>query len=125
MSFPDDDEWVDDQAREPFGHLPGALPVQPADELIDPRVAGSVLPVRPPSSAAAIPHRYRRSASASVLAAGLLGLREAVDPGPVEDEIVLEQPASPSDGDGPFEVYLDPDDPSASMVVIRDPHDLN
>lgn len=120
-----DDEWVDEWAPEPFGHLPGTLPDQPVDELLDPRVAGSVLPVRPPSSASAIPHRYRRSASASVLAAGLLGLREVVDPVPNEDEVVLEQPAAAADDDGPIEVYLDPDDPSASMVVIRDPHDLN
>ena len=27
--------------------------------------------------------------------------------------------------DRAVEVYLDPDDPSASMVVIRDPHDSN
>jgi hypothetical protein len=119
------DDWADDGAQEPFGHLPGTAPVQPVDELLDPRVAGSVLPVRPPSSASAIPHRYRRSASASVLAAGLLGLREVVDPVPRDDEVVLEQPASPTDDDGPIEVYLDPDDPSASIVVIRDPHDLN
>lgn len=110
---------------EPFGTLPSEAPPQPPDELLDPRAMGSVLPVRPPSSANAIPSRYRRSASASVLAAGLIGLRDVIDPAKVEDETVIEQDA-PDDGPpGSMEVYLDPDDPAASIVVIRDPADLN
>ena len=31
--------------EEPFGVLPGELPPQPPDELLDPRVTGAVLPV--------------------------------------------------------------------------------
>lgn len=112
--------------EEPFGHLPDpdALPEDDADELIDPRVGGSVLPVRPPSSATAIPRRYRRSAGASVLAAGLLGLREVIDPAK-KDESVMEQEADQSVTDRAMEVYLDPDDPASSMVVIRDAADDN
>ena len=111
--------------EEPFGTLPGELPPQPEDELLDPRVVGSVLPVRPPDSAHRIPSRYRRSAGASVLAAGLIGLRDVIDPAKVDDGTVIEQPAEDLAPSGPVEVYLAPDDPSASMVVIRDPSDLN
>lgn len=110
---------------EPFGILPGEAPPQPPDELLDPRLVGSVLPVRPPSSAAQIPSRYRRSASASVLAAGLIGLREVIDPAKGDDGTVIEQAASDDAPDREMEVYLDPDDPTASIVVIRDPADLN
>ncbi len=110
---------------EPFGALPGDLPPQPEDELLDPRAFGTVLPVRPPSSAQRIPSRYRRSAGASVLAAGLIGLREVIDPSKGDDDPVIEQDAAESDLDRPIEVYLDPDDPSASIVVIRDPADMN
>ena len=111
--------------EEPFGTLPGELPPQPEDELLDPRVAGSVLPVRPPDSAHRIPSRYRRSAGASVLAAGLIGLRDVIDPAKVDDGTVIEQPADDLAPSGPVEVYLDPDDPAASIVVVRDPADLN
>ncbi len=109
---------------EPFGVLPGELPTQPLDELLDPRAMGTVLPVRPPRSAQGIPRRYRRSAGASVLAAGLIGLRDVIDPAK-RDEPVVEQEAAGTLPDRPIEVYLDPEDPSASIVVIRDPADLN
>lgn len=83
-----------------------------------------VLPVAPPPTAARIPSKYRQSAGASILAAGLLGLRDVIEP-PKDDKPVVEQYADEGDGDRPIEVYLDPDDPAASVVVIRDPADLN
>ena len=83
-----------------------------------------VLPVRPPATADRIPSRYRRSAGASVLAAGMLGLRDVIEP-PKDDKPVVEQFADEGDGDRPIEVYLDPDDPAASIVVIRNPADSN
>ena len=83
-----------------------------------------VLPVRPPSTADRIPSKYRRSAGASMLAAGLLGLRDVIEP-PKDDKPVVEQFADEGGGDRPIEVYLDPDDPSASVVVIRNPADSN
>jgi len=110
---------------EPFGALPDDLPPQPEDDLLDPRSLGTVLPVRLPSSAQRIPLRYRRSAGASMLAAGLIGLREVIDPAKGGDEPVIEQEEANSDVERPIEVYLDPDDPSASIVVIRDPADMN
>ena len=95
------------------------------DDAPDPRAVGSVLPVQPPSSANEIPSRYRRSTSGALLAAGLIGLREVIDPAKVTDESVTEQAAPDDAGPGSMEVYLDPDDPAASIVVIRDPADLN
>jgi len=110
---------------EPFGALPGDLPPQEEDDLLDPRALGTVLPVRPPSSAQRIPARYRNSAGASMLAAGLIGLRDVIDPAKGGDDPVIEQEAADSDLERRLEVYLDPDDPSASIVVIRDPADMN
>lgn len=83
-----------------------------------------VLPVEPPSSASRIPSKYRRSAGASMLAASLLGLRDVIEP-PKDDEPVVEQEAAEGERNRPIEVYLDPDDPAASIVVIRDPADSN
>jgi hypothetical protein len=97
------------ETDEPFGHLPepGPEPAAPVEV-----VRGH------------IPHRYRRSAGASMLAAGLIGLREVIEP-PKDDRPVVEQYADDGDRERPVEVYLDPDDPAASMVVVRDPNDLN
>ena len=83
-----------------------------------------LLPVAPPAYATQIPSRYRQSASASILAAGLLGLRDIIEP-PKDARPVIEQHTGDDDPDRPVEVYLDPDDPSASLVLIRDPHDSN
>lgn len=111
----------DDDLDEPFGHLPVPHDGIGGDaEIPLPRV----LPVAPPLSADRIPDRYRRSASASVLAASLLGLRDIIEP-PDEDEVVIDQHADDDQGTRAIEVYLDPDDPAASLVVIRDPADLN
>jgi hypothetical protein len=119
----------------PFGHLPehaedpdvGPRDVDPLLEeaaAVDPRLAGTVLPVRPPSSAHRIPSRYRQSAGASVLAAGLIGLRDVIDPAR-HDETVIEQEAAEDEVSREVQVFLDPDDPGASMVVIHDPADSN
>jgi hypothetical protein len=111
--------------EEPFGTLPGELPPQPPDELLDPRLGGTVLPVQPPTSAHHIPSRYRRSAGASMIAAGLIGLRDVIDPAKGDDGTVIEQQVDDVDTARSVEVYLDPDDPASSVVVIRDPADLN
>lgn len=71
-----------------------------------------------------IPHRYRRSGGASMLAAGMIGLRDILE-SPKDDRPVVEQHTNDDDIERPIEVFLDPDDPSASMVVIRDPSDNN
>jgi hypothetical protein len=57
-----------------------------------------------------------------VLAAGLFGLRDALEGRPEREEpaIVAEAPSRPH---GDIELFLDPDDPSKSTVVIHHPHD--
>jgi hypothetical protein len=93
------------------------------DEELGP-AAPKVLPIAPPRSAAQLPSRYRQSAGASLLAAGLLGLRDVIEP-PKDDRPVLEQHAADDDPDRPVEVYLDPDDPASSLVVIRNRFEAN
>ena len=101
--------------EEPFGFLP----VDAVDPLLD---DGEPKPVE--VERGHIPHRYRRSAGASMLAAGMIGLREILE-SPKDDRPVVEQHTDGDDRKRPIEVFLDPDDPSASMVVIRDPSDNN
>jgi hypothetical protein len=63
--------------------------------------------------------RFRRSAVGSVVAAGLLGLRDALEGRPETEETVLDAEAPgapPPDG---IELYLDPDHPERSVAVIH------
>jgi hypothetical protein len=63
--------------------------------------------------------RFRHTAVGSVLAAGLLGLRDALEGRPEREETVMEADAPgapPPDG---LELFLDPDDPTRSVVVIH------
>ena len=58
------------------------------------------------------------------MAAGMIGLRDILE-SPKDDRPVVEQQTDDDDIERPIEVFLDPDDPSASIVVIRDPADNN
>jgi hypothetical protein len=125
--------------EEPFGFLPSE-PDPVIDSSVDPRGTPSLdldsdprlaaadpheaqpLPAQPPRGH--IPHRYRRSGGASMLAAGMIGLRDILE-SPKDDRPVVEQHTNDDDIQRPIEVFLDPDDPSASLVVIRDPADDN
>ena len=64
--------------------------------------------------------RFRRSAVGSVVAAGLLGVRDALEGRPKQEEvtIVSEAPAQPVDH---IELVLDPDHPDRSFAVIHRP----
>jgi hypothetical protein len=65
--------------------------------------------------------RFARSAPGSVLAAGLLGLRDALEGRPEREQPVMSAEApSPSRADG-IEVVLDPDHPERRMVIIHRP----
>lgn len=64
--------------------------------------------------------KFRHTAVGSVLAAGLLGLRDVFEGRPEAEETVLEAdaPGAPLDG---IELFLDPDHPERSIVVIHPP----
>jgi len=95
------------------------------EELYGPDAPPTVVPSPElPRSADRIPAKYRKSAGASLLAAGLLGLRDILEP-PKDDRPVVEQHADDDQPERPIELYLDPDDPSRSTVVIRNPADDN
>ena len=100
---------------EPFGFLP---------EDPDPNEAAVAEPLPVEAKRGHIPHRYRRSGGASMLAAGMIGLRDILE-SPKDDRPVVEQHTNDDDIERPIEVFLDPDDPASSLVVIRDPADNN
>jgi len=63
--------------------------------------------------------KFRHTAVGSVLAAGLLGIRDVMEGRPEKEETVMEAEAPgapPPDG---IELFLDPDDPTRSVVVIH------
>ncbi|HEY7105658.1 MAG TPA: hypothetical protein VH986_04605 [Acidimicrobiia bacterium] len=67
--------------------------------------------------------RFKRSAAGSVVAAGLLGLRDALEGRPEREEVVIvgEAPtAPPPDG---IDVVLDLEHPERSVVYVWDPAD--
>ncbi|HEY6318172.1 MAG TPA: hypothetical protein VI462_09845 [Acidimicrobiia bacterium] len=63
--------------------------------------------------------RFRRGAVGGVIAAGLLGLRDALEGRPERDDIeIVGQAPQPHDGQA-FDLLLDPDHPENSVAVIR------
>jgi hypothetical protein len=64
-------------------------------------------------------HKFRRTATGTVLAAGLLGVADALE-GPRDEEvaIVTEYTGEPPFSD-PIVLRLDPDAPEDSIVLVR------
>jgi hypothetical protein len=62
--------------------------------------------------------RFRRGAVGSVVAAGLLGLRDALEGRPEREEVTIVSEA-PEHDPAPIDVQLDPDHPEQSVVVVR------
>lgn len=58
----------------------------------------------------------RRSATGAVLTAVALGLREALEPKREEPGIVM---PAPEDDFEPVDLFLDPDSPEGTWVIIR------
>jgi hypothetical protein len=66
--------------------------------------------------------RFRRSTVGSVLAAGMLGLRDVLEPQKKEEAaIVSEAPTRPDDQR--VRLLLDPEHPERSVVILRKPAD--
>jgi hypothetical protein len=66
--------------------------------------------------------RFRRSASGAVVAAGLLGLRDALEGRPEKEEVTIvnEAPAAPPRD---LEIVIDFDHPERSVAVVHHPED--
>ena len=66
--------------------------------------------------------RFRRTATGAVVAAGLLGLRDALEGRPEKEEVTIvnEAPAAPPRD---LEVVIDFDHPERSVAVVRDSED--
>jgi hypothetical protein len=64
--------------------------------------------------------RFRATAAGGVVAAGLLGLRDALEGRPEQEEVTIVQaaPTRPEDG---FTLLFDPDDPSSLTIVVPGP----
>jgi hypothetical protein len=67
--------------------------------------------------------RFRSTAVGTVVAAGLLGLRDALEGRPEREEIAIvsEAPERPVDRSGP-QVVFDPDDPTRVTVIVPPVH---
>jgi hypothetical protein len=81
----------------------------PDDEAFDPDDAAPERPV----------DRFRRGAVGSAVAAGLLGLRDALEGRPDQEEVTVVSEAPASDEQPTLDVHLDPDRPWDSVAVIR------
>jgi hypothetical protein len=66
--------------------------------------------------------RFRRSATGAVVAAGRLGLRDALEGRPEKEEVTIvnEAPGAPPRD---LEVVIDFDHPERSVAVVRHPED--
>lgn len=106
-----DDQRPDDQA-------PGDGDYAASDALIDEALeAGEGEEPAPPRPV----DRFRRSALGSVAAAGLLGLRDALEGRPEKEEPAIVVDAPQPKHDGAVDVVLDFDHPERSRAVVRRP----
>ena len=66
--------------------------------------------------------RFRRSAGGAVVAAGMLGLRDALEGRPEKEEVTIvnEAPTAPPRD---LDVVIDFDHPERSVAVVRHPED--
>jgi hypothetical protein len=69
--------------------------------------------------------RFRTSAVGTVVAAGLLGLADALEARPPREEVVIvqEAPTQPRPEPGRLELVLDPEHPERSVVFLPAPTD--
>ncbi len=66
--------------------------------------------------------RIRRSSAGAVVAAGLLGLRDALEGRPEKEEIAIVNDAPDAPPHDALEVSIDFDHPERSVAIIRRPH---
>ena len=103
----DDDERSEDSFAESDALIDEALATGEGEEIASSR------PV----------DKFRRTAAGTVVAAGLFGLRDALEGRPEKEEPAIVVDAPTSQPHGPVEVTLDFDHPERSKVVIRRPPD--
>jgi hypothetical protein len=65
--------------------------------------------------------RFRRSAAGTAIAAGMFGLRDALEGRPEREETVMEVPARGSVVDDDLDVVVDLAHPENSRIVVRRP----
>ena len=65
--------------------------------------------------------RFRRGAVGSVIAAGLLGLRDALEGRPEREEVTIVSDAPEGEGPTTLDVRLDLDHPERSIAVVHRP----
>lgn len=64
--------------------------------------------------------RWRRSSASGIVLTGIaLGLREALEHDKERPAMVQPAPEGESADQRPFELYLDPDHPEATLAVVR------
>jgi hypothetical protein len=90
-----------------------------SEDVEDDRVADSE---EEPTSEDRPVDRFRRTATGAVVAAGLLGLRDALEGRPEKEEVAIvnEAPTAPPRD---VDVVIDFDHPERSIVVVRRPAD--
>ena len=71
--------------------------------------------------------RFRKGAAGSVMAAGLLGIADALEARPPKEEVVIvsEVPSGPPHDPRRLELLLDPDHPERSLVFLPEPTDTD
>ena len=65
--------------------------------------------------------RFRRTAAGTAIAAGMFGLRDALEGRPEREETVMEIPAPTAQPVGDLDVVVDLEHPENSRVVVRRP----
>ena len=113
-----------DEHADPADPAESADPVDPARETdVEPDESPDESEVEPDEPFERPVDRFRRGAIGGVVAAGLLGIADALEGRPRKEEVVIvqEAPAAPPREPRRLELLLDPDDPSKSLVFLPAP----
>lgn len=102
-----DDDHERDDLEDPYSESDALI-----DEALDAGDPDAPVPPRPVD-------KFRRTTAGSVVAAGLLGLRDALEGPPEKEEVAVVVDAPTPKHEGPIDVQLDFEHPERSKVVIR------
>ena len=114
----DPDGWTVTEFASPPGTVARLAVEGYAVVRVDPWTPPALAPGRPTGSSRPI-DKFRDTAVGSVLAAGLLGLRDALEPPKKEEIAIVQDYAGDPPFTDPFVLRLDPEHPEDSIVMVR------
>lgn len=101
------------------GRLPGKGPGEPGDPEDNAPTIDGPQKADPESDPGRFNEWRKRSATGAVMTGIALGLKEALVLPDDRPALVVEAPGEPDEPDRPIALHFDPDDPAATVAIVR------